>query len=173
MTRSRISQKLNYFKHILPFPLWHSSWPTYLGEDMLVNDDQRSLQKLLIPFRGQTDTSKSKDILNKFRKPIKGSWKPQSQVQCSILKLGMYIMEEGKTYTAYDSRSFFISMYFKFYIFFRFGFVIGSSAFDVDVNIKDTRKVVFLQPRATTWEMVQQFVRGAWDGGVFGGPGLV
>ena len=62
----------------------------------------------------------------------------------------MYIMEEGKTYTAYDSRSFFISMYFKFYIVFRYGFVIASSAFDVGVNIKDIRRVVFLQPPATT-----------------------
>ena len=55
---------------------------------------------------------------------------------------------------------------FDSYLFSRHRVVIASSAFGLGVDIEDIRGVVFLQPPATTSELVQQIGRGGWDGGL-------
>ena len=54
---------------------------------------------------------------------------------------------------------------FDLYLFSRHRLVIASSAFGLGVDIEDIRRVVFLQPPATTSELVQQIGRGGRDGG--------
>ena len=55
---------------------------------------------------------------------------------------------------------------FDLYLFSRHRLVIASSAFGLGVDIEDIRRVVFLQPPATTSELVQRIWRVGRDGGL-------